>query len=85
LNDKECASSYGAQAEPALLIFRKFDNSGPLVYSGNWENEPIIDWITTSSVPTLIEFSDEYVDSIFGQKRAVIILFRNQDDNSSEF
>jgi hypothetical protein len=65
LNDKECATSYGAQSTPALLVFRKFDNS-PLVFDGSWETNPIVDWLTTSSVPTLIEFSEDYIEPIFG-------------------
>jgi hypothetical protein len=65
LNDKECATSYGAQATPALLVFRKFDNS-PVVFDGTWELNPAVEWLTGSSVPTLIEFSEEYIEPIFG-------------------
>jgi hypothetical protein len=86
LTDKECATSYGADSTPAVLIFRKFDNSDkPLVFNGNWETEPLVDWITASSLPTLIDFSEEYVDSVFGQKKAAIILFRKEEDSDKNF
>jgi len=46
------------------------------VYSGNWEVTPIIDWSLGHSVPTLIDFSEDYIDPIFGQKSAALFLFR---------
>lgn len=54
LNDKECATSYGAQSTPALMIFRKFDTS-PLLFEGNWEVDPIVDWLKAATIPTVIE------------------------------
>jgi hypothetical protein len=84
LNDKECATSHGAQSTPALLVFRKFDNS-PLVFDGSWETTPIVDWLTASSVPTLIEFSEDFIEPIFGQKKAAIVLFRNIEDAATDY
>lgn len=84
LSDKECATSYGAQSTPAVLVFRKFDNS-PLVFDGEWETEKIVNWLTTSSVPTLIEFSEDYIEPIFGQKKPAIVLFRNKDDHDTDY
>lgn len=66
------------------MIFRKFDQS-PLTYSGNWETSEIVNWLTASSVPTLIEFSEEYIEPIFGQKSSAIFLFRSNNDASSDF
>ncbi len=75
LNDKECAASFGANNLPALVIFRKFDENN-LVYSGNWESTPIVDWLQASSVPTLITFSEDFIEPIFGQRKPAIFLFR---------
>lgn len=84
LSDKECASSYGASSTPAVLIFRKFDDS-PLVFSGDWEVQKIVDWLSTASVPTLIDFSEDYIEPIFGQKKPAIVLFRNKEDEDSDY
>jgi len=64
LNDKECAAKHGASSTPSVVLLRQFDNS-PVVYSGNLEVQPIVDWATSLSVPTLIEFSEDYIDPIF--------------------
>lgn len=37
------------------------------------------------SVPTLIEFSEEYIEPIFGQRRAALMLFRSKSDSDSAF
>lgn len=84
VNDKECAASHGAEGHGSLVLFRQFDTS-PLVFSGNWEVTPIVDWMLASSVPTLIEFSEDYIEPIFGQKNAAIFLFRSAEDASSDF
>jgi len=84
LNDKECAASFGANTLPAVVLFRKFDES-PLVFSGNWETTPIVDWLVGGSVPTLIDFSEEYIDPIFGQRKSALFLFRKKDDKDSAF
>lgn len=84
VNDKDCATKYGATSFPALVLFRQFDES-PLTYSGNWEVTPAVDWMTASSVPTLIEFSEDFIEPIFGQKSAAVFLFRRNEDDSSEF
>lgn len=84
INDKECAATFGAASTPALVLFRKFDNS-PLVYSGSWESTPVVDWMVGSSVPTLIDFSEDYIEPIFGQRKAALFLFRSQADSESSF
>jgi protein disulfide-isomerase A1 len=84
LNDKECAASYGANTLPAIVLFRKFDES-PLVFSGNFDTTPIVDWLVGSSVPTLIEFSEDYIEPIFGQRKSALFLFRNEEDASSDY
>jgi len=64
------------------VLFRKFDQS-PLVFSGNWETTPIVDWLVGGSVPTLIDFSEDYIEPIFGQKKTALFLFRNKEDSSA--
>lgn len=84
LNDKECATSFGANNLPALVLFRKFDEH-TLVYSGNWESAPIVDWMQASSVPTLITFSEDFIEPIFGQRKPAIFLFRSNADADKGF
>ena len=83
LNDKDCATRYGAPF-PGVVLFRKFDNS-PLIYTGSLESTPIVDWMTASSIPTLIEFSEDYIEPIFGQRKAALFLFKEQGDNDKKF
>lgn len=82
--DKECAAAHGASSTPALVLFRQFDTP-TVVYSGNWETTPVVDWMLTSSVPTLIEFSEDYIEPIFGQRKAALFLFRSKSDANSAF
>lgn len=84
LNDKECAASFGASNYPALVVFRKFDDN-TVVYTGNWEATPVVDWLQASSVPTLITFSEDFIEPIFGQRKAAIFLFRSNSDADSAY
>jgi len=38
-----------------------------------------------SSIPTLIDFSEDFIEPIFGQKNAALFLFRKKEDDSSYF
>ena len=85
INDKECAASFGASNSPALVLFRKFDDN-TLVFGGaSWESSPIVDWLQASSVPTLINFSEDFIEPIFGQRKSAIFLFRSNADADSSF
>ena len=85
VNDKACAASHGASGSPALVVFRKFDNS-PITYTGNWEVTPMVNWLSESSIPTLIDFSEDYIEPIFGQKSPALFLFvRKGDETTSWF
>ena len=83
-SDVASATQYGVSNTPAVVVFRKFDNS-PVVFTGNFEATPIVDFLLASSVPTLIEFSEDYIEPIFGQRKAAVILFRGSEDASSDF
>lgn len=84
INDEAVAKQYGAEKLPALVLFRKFDDS-PLVFSGNWETTPVVDFLVSSSVPTLIDFSEDYIEPIFGQRKPALFLFRNKEDSDADF
>ena len=85
INDNGCAAEFGASNSPALVLVRKFDETH-LVYEGaTWETAPIIDWMLASSVPTLITFSEDFIEPIFGQRKAAIFLFRSASDSDSSF
>jgi hypothetical protein len=65
IDDKSCAASYGASSGPTVTVIRKFDES-PISYSGNWETAPLVDFLSAASIPTLIDFSEDYIEPIFG-------------------
>lgn len=79
-----CGGAFGGNS-PALVLFRKFDES-PVVYNGAISDvESLLPWLQAQSVPTLIEFSEEYIEPIFGQKKLTIFLFRSSSDEDSSF
>jgi hypothetical protein len=41
--------------------------------------------MTTSSIPTLIEFSEDYIEPIFGQKKQAVFLFRRKGEEESAY
>jgi len=59
----DVAKANGA-ATPSVILHRKFDEP-KVVFSGAWESKAIISFIEDSSVPTVIEFADEYIEPIF--------------------
>ena len=52
-----------------INIFRQFDEQH-LVYEGKPDAKDILSWIADASLPTLISFSDDYADLIFGKEIA---------------
>lgn len=83
-SETSCAEKFGAKSTPAVVLFRKFDES-PLAFSGTLSSGAVVSWMQDSSVPTLIDFSEDYIEPIFGQRKPAIILFRNQEDANSDF
>lgn len=80
--DKECASKFGTSA-PGVALIRTFDDS-PLSYVAT-DGEPmavsdLIIFATGNSVPTLITFSEDYIESIFAKKNAALMLFADDND-----
>lgn len=74
----ECAVEHGTKPH-SISIFRNFDKS-PLHYSGEHNSAAILSWTETSSIPTVIEFSEDFIEPIFGKGRAALILFSNDRD-----
>lgn len=83
-DDEAFAKSYGATKLPAIVLFRKFDES-PLIYSGSYETTPLVDFLVSSSVPILIDFTEDYIEPIFGQRKAALFLFRDPQDSKADF
>ena len=83
ITDKTCAEQHGAQS-PSVLLFRQFDES-PLTYSAAQERQGIIQWVLDNSTPTVIDFNEDYIEPIFGDKKAALFLFRNAEDNDAPY
>lgn len=75
-----CASTHGTKAN-SVSIFRTFDSS-PIHHSGANTVESISQWLEASAIPTVIEFSEDYIEPIFGKGKAAVILFTNDRDAS---
>jgi protein disulfide-isomerase A1 len=69
---------------PAVVLFRKFDES-PVVFADKIESAALNVFAQTESVPTLIDFSEDYIEPIFGNKKAALFLFRSADAKDSEY
>jgi len=83
-SDIKCGKKMGATI-PGVTLIRNFDES-PLYYSPA-ENEAIkvddlVEFAKFYSVPTVINFSDEYVKLVFGQNNPALILFADEDTNA---
>lgn len=74
--DVACGEKFGLSAS-GVALSRRFDDS-PLQYSGDQTTEALVNWGTSSSVPILITFSDDYVEPIFQAGNPAIILFTEE-------
>lgn len=72
----ECAAAHGASA-PGVSIFRSFDES-PVHHNAG----ELADFMEESSLPSLIEFSEDYIEPIFGKGREALIFFSNEKDSA---
>lgn len=77
--DAACAAEYGATADAAVL-FRNFDES-PVVAPAEWQADKLVDFMQANSTPRFITFSEDYIEPIFGHRRAAIILFTEETDS----
>eukprot|EP00347_Sterkiella_histriomuscorum_P006273 403353401 len=94
LNDAQCAKHYGIAYQPKLSLFRQFDLTlKPIIYNGNWEVQPILQFLSLNLVENVIEFKEDHIELIFGQNsdqnskqsknKPAIMLFRQQPQKGS--
>jgi len=76
--DADCASKFGASA-PGVALSRAFDES-PLAYGGAAATADVVSWAKAASVPTLIEFSEDFIEPIFADHNPALILFTEDSD-----
>lgn len=76
----DCAAANGAKSN-SVMVTRNFDES-PIYYSGESNTGDIQNWLDLSAIPVVIEFSEDYIEPIFGKGRAALILFTNDRDAS---
>jgi len=72
----DCAAPHGASAH-GVSLFRDFDNS-PVHFDASHNFEALNTFLDVSSVPTLITFHEDYIETIFGKARTTVILFTNE-------
>jgi len=76
-SDDSCATAAGVASAPGVGIARRFDDS-PIGYSGEISTEAIVAWAKSASVPKLITFSEDYIESIFAEHNPALILFTEE-------
>jgi len=62
-SDASCGEKFGLSG-PGLALTRTFDES-PLAYSGAASLDDIVSFAKEASTPTLIPFSQDYIEPIF--------------------
>lgn len=81
-SDADCAAKYGVSA-PGISLSRAFDES-PVPYTGGASEDDIVSFAKGASVPRLITFSEDYIEPIFGDHQAAVILFTEEDESASQ-
>jgi len=74
--DVACSEKFGLSGS-GIALSRRFDES-PLQYSGASASGDIVKWAKGSSVPTLISFSEDYIEPIFADHNPALILFTEE-------
>jgi len=77
----DCAAAHNAKAH-GVSVFRNFDNS-PVHFDGEHNQGDLNAFLEKSAIPMLINFSEDYIEPIFGKGRDALILF--SDDSSAAF
>jgi hypothetical protein len=61
IGDLACAKDFGISLEKtSVVLFRNFDES-PLIFDGKIEGEALLIWLSSHSMPALVEFGEEYI------------------------
>jgi len=80
----ECAHEHGAKHN-SISIFRTFDKS-PLhmhVMKVAGDQKAVQMWVDKASLPTLIEFANDFIEPVFKKNLPSLILYTN--DKTSAF
>jgi protein disulfide-isomerase A1 len=73
--DSDVATPEGV-SRPGVAVFRSFDE--PIVtFDGEFTSTAIAEFVTSSSIPVFIEFSDEFIEPIFQNQSPAIFLFHD--------
>jgi len=75
-SDAACGEKFGLSGAGVSLT-RRFDES-PLAYSGAASQDDIVAFAKGASVPTLISFSEDYIEPIFADQNPALILFTEE-------
>ena len=62
--------------EPALIIFKKFDDR-KVQFTGNFRAKRMTEFIKANSTPWTMPFDDKAIDYIFKQQNPIIFIFRS--------
>ena len=65
---------------PGVAAYRNFDEP-TVVHTGEITKKAIADFVASSSIPTLVEFSDEFIEPIFQNQSPAVFLFVNKDND----
>lgn len=76
-SDPTCSGDWGATA-PGIGLTRQFDEPR-LGYEGKADAEEIALWARAASVPTLMVFSEDYIEPIFADHNPAVFLFTEED------
>lgn len=68
---------------PGVAVFRNFDEP-VVVHNDHHDKTSIVNFVRTASVPTLIEFSDEYIEPIFQNQKPAVFLFIDKDSEEQK-
>ena len=69
---------------PVIVLYRQFDEPFVL-FDGKYASEEILNFVSKSSIPTLIEFHEDYIKPIFQDQKDAIFLMVNKKDNNKLF
>lgn len=63
LDDEDCAKKFDVNPKNGFLLFRKFEES-PVQFKDSFAQAKLRSFMLDNSVPTLIEFNDEYAEAV---------------------
>lgn len=74
-----CAHAFDTQPN-TINIYKKF-NEPKLVYNNELSFDSLIAWLADSSIPSVINFSDDYAELIVETKQVSVVLFTNEESS----